>query len=545
MAKATTRSRKTSPDPVVPPPQPPPLTMGAVQQLPVARMARHPRNQRAIPVTDSERNALIASVRAIGVLVPVMVEVAEDGYLVLAGWQRVCAAVACGHQVVPAIQVVAGEAEIERLSVAENLARSPMHVIDQWRTVDTMMRGGLPFDQAAAAVGATQREAGQMRLLANLAPELLDAMRASEVPSPYILGRLANTPVAKQVEALAVGTITRGKGPPTYDWRQIYNACRVERISRTHALFAHKDSGVVFDKDLFAAAGSDDEWTTTDVEGFRRAQRNALSQLISGHDRADLVDWSDHHMGPMVPTGWHSTVWFPKVPKTPPYISEGCRFVVAMKPDGQAVARMYRVPLADAADAPSNRATQAAERPVRMITDAGLQLAADMKQHALRAALGDVVRMATKDEMVITMESLTRLLLISLDARNVSPGSAAPDGRTEMINAMGIEGVARVAVQTIGEMLVFPAPKVMMHSGPVADYVARSVGAERHLPRFDTPEFLAECSGAMLREAAALVPRQPGQKLPSSVAGLRTFLAGKLPDWRPVGFGGVEGDHVG
>lgn len=90
----------------------------AVQQLSVAGLVRHPRNARTIPPTPAQTKALEASVRAVGVLVPILVAPLPDGTLgVVAGWQRASAARAVGLATVPAIEIAPDDATADRLSL--------------------------------------------------------------------------------------------------------------------------------------------------------------------------------------------------------------------------------------------------------------------------------------------------------------------------------------------------------------------------------------------------------------------------------------------
>lgn len=514
-----------------------------VSQIPIAGLVRHPRNARTIQPTPEQTAALAASVRATGVLVPVMVARMDDGRIgVLAGWQRVSAARASGIDTVPAIRVEATEAANARLSLIENALRADMHPVDQWRAVDALMAGGASLKHATATLGLSDREAGQMRLLAGLHPDLLAEMASGVVPSEHVLREIVRAPLPRQAEVLAACTIGSGASR-RIDWHSISAACRVTRISRKRAIFAVKDSGVVFERDLFAEPGSDEEWTTTDVAGFLDAQEAAMTRLVDGHERAAVYPWNANGYAPVVPLHWRQVQWLDKVPKEVPELPPDRRFAISMMRDGQVACRVYLVPADEPAAAEDRPAAEAERAPPRLMTDAGLQMAAQMRHQALRDALEAMTDSWDSEHPAI----LLRVLLECLAAQNVTPGAADKHAALEAIADATPEGgephagrLVKIAIETIAAILVFPAPK-MMSSGPVAEQIAASLGAERHLPRCDTPEFLAQCSGALLREAARLVERQPGMKVPNGVGVLREWLVGKLPDWRPISF---QGDSV-
>jgi len=527
-------------------PQPPPTDDGpdafepAIEYLVITDLVRHPRNARTIQPTSEHTAALLASVRSVGVLMPVMVAPMDDGRLgVLAGWQRVSAAQAAGRIRVPALRVASADAGQRQLSLVENTLRVAMHPVDAWRSTDTLMQGGASLDVAAATLGLSPREANRMRLLSQMHPDMLDAMATSEVPDDYILRDIVRVPHDRQAEVLNAARVTNDKNQRVV-WNTVAAACRVTRISRDLAVFAHAKSNVVFDRDWFSEPGSSQEWSTTDVIGFLAAQKETLANLVNGNDRAGVWEWQTKSYGPDVPSDWRLIQWMQKLPKTLPDMDANHRFAVTVSPSGEVLARIYRVP-ADTPDpalvagSPPDVAARAA---TRLITDAGLQMAADMKAQALSDALEEFRDNYVADQPAI----LLRALLECLAAQNVTPGAAQKHEALEAIAEATLGGgepspstLVRIATNAIASMLVFPAPKVL-GSGPVADEVAASLNAERYLPRCDTPAFLAQCSGAMLREAAQTVERQPGQKIPSGVAVLREFLAGKLPDWRPVTF---------
>jgi len=254
-------------------PQPPPTDDGpdafepAIEYLVITDLVRHPRNARTIQPTSEHTAALLASVRSVGVLMPVMVAPMDDGRLgVLAGWQRVSAAQAAGRIRVPALRVASADAGQRQLSLVENTLRVAMHPVDAWRSTDTLMQGGASLDVAAATLGLSPREANRMRLLSQMHPDMLDAMATSEVPDDYILRDIVRVPHDRQAAVLNAARVTNGKNQRVV-WNTVAAACRVTRISRDLAVFAHAKSKVVFDRDWFSEPGSSQEWSTTDVIG--------------------------------------------------------------------------------------------------------------------------------------------------------------------------------------------------------------------------------------------------------------------------------------
>lgn len=535
MAKRITKAELAASEPL------PVTTRSPVEMVSVSGLVRHPRNARRVPPTDRETSALRASVREIGVQTPITLAPMEDGtWGVLAGWQRVSAAQAVHPDfVVPAIRVEAASAELDRLSLMENTLRTEMHPLDTWRSVDTLLAGGASFKSAAATLGLDAREAQQMRLLAAIHPDVLEAMQQEEeIPGMWILRDIARADHDRQIEAMKAAWQGKGKNR-TLHWQTLAAGCRVNRLPRAWAVFDAKSAGIDFERDFFAEPGSREEWTTTNVEGFMAAQRAALAALVEGHEHASVYDYPPGAWAPAVPREWQSIRWMDNVPREVPALLADQRFVVALKPTGEPGAWIYRVPEQRSQEAAVSRSdAPGMSGPTRLITDAGLQMAAGMKATALRDALANLHDYPTEE----TIPVLLRALLECLAASNVVPGGANKFAAVEAISDATPDGgepdslrLVRIATEAIATMLIFPAPKIAS-SGPIADEIAHSLDAARFLPRCDTPDFLAQCTGALLRDAAALVELKPGEKVPKSVGALRKWLAGRLPDWRPVSF---------
>lgn len=513
----------------------------AVQAIDVALIERHPLNARSTPRSEQDMRALTDSVREVGVLIPVVLAPLDaigderSRYGAVAGWGRVQAAKAAGYKDVPAMVYDCGDAALAQLSAVENEVRAAMHPVDQWRALARLTGAGISVKDAGATLGLSEREAQKLARLADMAPPVLEAMTKYGVPMPHEIGMIANAPHAQQLAALKAGMDKQGKSV-LVNWHRVASACRIKRIPRTWAIFDPATAGVPFEEDLFVDANSHDAWTTTAIDQFREAQQAAIDAYIAKH--GDLVMqalWNDETGSPVVAKNWQASVFLHEFPKNgPPFeLRLDQRMVLALRPQGNVTVRIFTVPAEKGQASPSG-IVPATSKPPRMITDAGLQMAATMKQQAFAQQMHVA---ATALEPIAATEYMLRTLLACLDAANVTPGSAPLTGRLDVLEkSPELMPLLDLAANTISAMLLFPAPKTPNHSGQVADRIAAGIGASAYLPRFDTREFLAECSGALLKEAARTVTMQPGQRAPKGVDALREFLVGKLPDWRPVGF---------
>src|SRR6202042_1601768 len=71
------------------------------------------------------------------------------------------------------------DAGAEAASAAENIARTAMHPVDEWRAVSALAdKHGWPTDRAANAIGVDPARIPRMRHLARMAPAVLDAIKA-------------------------------------------------------------------------------------------------------------------------------------------------------------------------------------------------------------------------------------------------------------------------------------------------------------------------------------------------------------------------------
>jgi ParB/RepB/Spo0J family partition protein len=143
-------------------------------------------------------DALAGSIRLQGMLVPVVVRPADEGFELVAGFHRVAAARSLGLGEVP---VVVREAETEDADRAvENIARKQLNPYEEARAVKAMLDRGLTEDGAAQALGwAKARVTARVKVLelpkraqqlvgAGLIPlSAVDQLRAIGTAAPGLL----------------------------------------------------------------------------------------------------------------------------------------------------------------------------------------------------------------------------------------------------------------------------------------------------------------------------------------------------------------------
>src|SRR3954466_4377445 len=108
-----------------------------------------PENVRVLD--DAHVQALAGSIALQGMLVPVVVRQAADGFELVAGFHRIAAARSLR---LPAVPVVVRDAETEDADRAvENIARKQLNAYEEAKAVRAMLDRGLTQDGAAQALG--------------------------------------------------------------------------------------------------------------------------------------------------------------------------------------------------------------------------------------------------------------------------------------------------------------------------------------------------------------------------------------------------------
>lgn len=120
-----------------------------VQNIPLEKIKVGDYAQR-VDSEDDGIGELAASIRRVGMLVPVVVCRHGDNFVLVAGHRRVAAATDAGLKVVPAVVRKEGGAEAKEVSFAENLFRKDLSPIELAAAIsDSYEQGILTIDQLA------------------------------------------------------------------------------------------------------------------------------------------------------------------------------------------------------------------------------------------------------------------------------------------------------------------------------------------------------------------------------------------------------------
>lgn len=153
---------------------------------------------------------LAASVRANGVLQPILVRPADGAYEIIAGERRWRAAQRAGlHQVPVIVREVADEKLLE-LALVENLQRENLNPVEEARAYHTLVEDlGLTQEEVARRVGKERATVANTLRLLNLPPLALKALEAGQVTAGHAKAILARKRREEQ-EALLSAVLSKG-----------------------------------------------------------------------------------------------------------------------------------------------------------------------------------------------------------------------------------------------------------------------------------------------------------------------------------------------
>jgi ParB family chromosome partitioning protein len=132
------------------------LGAGGYQELPVSTI-RPNRYQPREHFGEEELSALADSIREVGVLQPVLVRPADDGYELIAGERRWRAARRAGLQAIPALIRTTDDASALEHALVENVHRADLNALEEAAAYQQLIEDfSLTHEQVAARVGRSR-----------------------------------------------------------------------------------------------------------------------------------------------------------------------------------------------------------------------------------------------------------------------------------------------------------------------------------------------------------------------------------------------------
>ena len=348
-----------------------------VETLPIDTIEADPDNVRKVAASPEADELLVASIRAHGVLQPIMVrDISENGppkFRVVFGNRRLALAIKAGLEYIPAeITNETNLGKIRMMQIAENNARADMTLLDLWSGVEKaaadLLASGYLEGSINATIGAamnlSQRRVRLFRALGTIHPDIQAHIRSKGVlPDDRYLHIICQADQATQGKAWKAAN---NRSNPTNLWQDVADACRVRRVSMALARFdRHLYTGPV-SEDLLSEVDGDS--FAEDVPQFVKLQRQwaaeeAAKRRAGGWGDAALVDPEDDLRDPPTPPDCYR---FDGVSpdKAPAKKSERASWVyrVTVHPDGVVAEKCWPSPtLARQASAPAEAPAEAPE----------------------------------------------------------------------------------------------------------------------------------------------------------------------------------------
>jgi ParB family chromosome partitioning protein len=158
----------------------------SLRELPLADIAPNPRQPRT-EFDDAALDALAASIRAVGVLQPVIVRPSgTGGYELVVGERRWRAARRAGLERIPAIVRDADDAELLRDALVENLHREDLNPLEEAAAYRQLLDDvGLTHEELAERVGRSRASITNSLRLLGLAPTVQRRLAAGTITAAH------------------------------------------------------------------------------------------------------------------------------------------------------------------------------------------------------------------------------------------------------------------------------------------------------------------------------------------------------------------------
>jgi ParB family transcriptional regulator, chromosome partitioning protein len=185
------------------------LGAGGYQELPVSTI-RPNRYQPREHFGEEQLSALADSIREVGVLQPVLVRPADDGYELIAGERRWRAARRAGLQAIPALIRTTDDASTLEHALVENVHRADLNALEEAAAYQQLIEDfGLTHDQVAARVGRSRVAITNTLRLLQLPPAIQKMIQDDTLKGGHARA-LLGTPDRAFQEQLARRVVNKG-----------------------------------------------------------------------------------------------------------------------------------------------------------------------------------------------------------------------------------------------------------------------------------------------------------------------------------------------
>ena len=263
-------------------------------ELEIGQVRPNPRQPRRV-FDDEAIQRLSESVKADGVVQPIIVRDAGDGYEIVAGERRWRAARLAGLRAIPAIVRSADDRELLILALAENVAREDLNPIDQARAYAVLADElDLTQTEIARRVGKSRPAVANTMRLLELPDDVLDLVAAGDLSEGH--GRALLLASGQDERShLAQTAVSRG-------WSVRECEAAAKRAAKPAKRDQKRAAGVMDDE--LAHLAVDAAWQSLGLRAsVRQGPRGGRVELhfssaaelgrIVDQLRADRVSWAD------------------------------------------------------------------------------------------------------------------------------------------------------------------------------------------------------------------------------------------------------------
>jgi ParB family chromosome partitioning protein len=165
---------------------------GSLRNIPLGRIGPNPMQPRE-QFDDAGLQELAESFKSQGVLQPVLVRKAADGFVLIAGERRYRAAHLAGLETIPAVILEETEdAEMLQMALVENLQREDLNPLEAAGAFRKLMDdGGLTQNQLAVRIGKSRAAVANMLRLLTLPEKVKELLRAGKLTEGHARAILA------------------------------------------------------------------------------------------------------------------------------------------------------------------------------------------------------------------------------------------------------------------------------------------------------------------------------------------------------------------
>jgi ParB family chromosome partitioning protein len=154
---------------------------------------------------DADQKQLVDSIKKSGIIQPIIVRKAAEGYEIIAGERRWRAAQQAGLREVPVVLRKAEDIDIAQMSLVENIQREALNPIEEADAYQTLSgRFGLSQEEISAMVGKDRTTITNTIRLLKLPAEAKKALIGKTITSGHARSLLALNSPGEQVRMLGV-----------------------------------------------------------------------------------------------------------------------------------------------------------------------------------------------------------------------------------------------------------------------------------------------------------------------------------------------------